>query len=184
MRLDTTALVLVALAAPALAAQTWDVGFSNNTFDPQIINIAPGDTVRWPNTDGADHAIVQTTAGNQTCTSQPGGFNSGTKTNGQAYERTFSTNGTINYKDGVGANCLKGAVGTINIGAAANGTQPGVNTSRSFYPTATAPAARTATAAPIATSAPSTPSSAAHGASAQSSIFMVVAGFIGAFVAL
>ncbi|KAG0294906.1 hypothetical protein BGZ96_000230 [Linnemannia gamsii] len=107
--------------SPALAAKTWDVNVVNGLFYPQELNISPGDTVRWPNNDGGNHAIVQTTAGYRTCNKLAGGFNSGTKTKGQPYQRTFPRAGTTNYKDGVGSNCVNGATGTIIVSAAAAG---------------------------------------------------------------
>ncbi|OAQ32932.1 hypothetical protein K457DRAFT_277089 [Linnemannia elongata AG-77] len=165
-----TALSVAALfVAPALAAKTWDVNVVNGLFSPQELNIAPGDSVRWPNNDGADHAIVQTTAGARTCNNLAGGFNSGRKTKGQAYMRTFPTAGAINYKDGIGANCVKGTVGTINVGTAGNGGSSG-----------TATATGSTTAAPI-TSPTNKPNGAPY-LTPESSIFLGVAAFIGALV--
>ncbi|KAF9213882.1 hypothetical protein BGZ59_004666 [Podila verticillata] len=80
-----------------MAAKTYDVNVVNGLFSPQELDIQPGDTVRWPNNDGWR-------------------FNSGTKTKGQAYQRTFPKNTVVNYKDGVGANCINGATGTIYVG--------------------------------------------------------------------
>ncbi|KAG0374110.1 hypothetical protein BGX24_010834 [Mortierella sp. AD032] len=162
-----TALSVAALfVAPALAAKTWDVNVVNGLFSPQELNIAPGDSVRWPNNDGADHAIVQTNNGARTCNNLAGGFNSGRKTKGQAYQRTFPTAGVVNYKDGIGANCVKGAVGTITIGSAGNGNGG----------TATG----TRTAAPI-TSPTQKPNGASY-LTPESSIFLGVAAFIGALI--
>ncbi|KAF9902490.1 hypothetical protein EC991_004822 [Linnemannia zychae] len=161
----TTLSVAALFIAPALAAKTWDVNVVNGLFSPQELNIAPGDSVRWPNNDGADHAIVQTNNGARTCNNLAGGFNSGRKTKGQAYQRTFPTAGSINYKDGIGANCIKGAVGTINVGTAGNGNNGGSGTR---------------TAAPI-TSPTKKPNGASY-LTPESSVFLGVAAFLGALV--
>ncbi|GJJ74694.1 hypothetical protein EMPS_07052 [Entomortierella parvispora] len=151
--------IIAAFMAPALAAKTWDVNVVNGKFSPQELDIAPGDTVRWPNNDGADHAIVQTNSGARSCNNMAGGFNSGRKTKGQAYQRTFAKATTVNYKDGIGANCLKGAQGTIYVHT---GARPGVTPSK--------------TAAPI--TKPS--NSASSFSSSEKSVLLGVACFIGA----
>ncbi|KAF9919117.1 hypothetical protein BGZ65_012310 [Modicella reniformis] len=120
--LATFVIVLVAIPLPpVLAAQTWDVYIVDDVFSPQVIDIAPGDTVRWLLTEDDDdyHAIVQTVDGPRSCTSKPGGFNSGRKSPGETYQQTFFDDGmVVNYKDGIGANCLEdGAMGTIYVGA-------------------------------------------------------------------
>ncbi|KAF9365181.1 hypothetical protein BGX34_011075 [Mortierella sp. NVP85] len=143
-------------------------------FSPEEIQIAPSDSVRWPLDDGGDHAIVQTVPGNRTCNNLEGGFNSGRKTKGQAYQRTFPVTGVVNYKDGIGANCLKGAMGTIYVGTGPSGGAGG-----GAVPTGSA------SAAPIV--APSAPPSPTHVPSAasgflmpQSSLILGAACFIGA----
>ncbi|KAF9919722.1 hypothetical protein FBU30_010613 [Linnemannia zychae] len=158
--------------APALAAKVWDVNFVNGLFSPQVLNIAPGDSVRWLNNDGGDHAIVQTNSGSRTCNNLAGGFNSGVKSKGETYQRTFPNAGSVNYKDGVGANCVKGAVGTINIGSSGNN-------GGSVTITANMGNGSTRTAAPI--TSPTKKNSASY-LTPESSIFLGVAAFIGALV--
>ncbi|KAF8944694.1 hypothetical protein BGZ47_003919 [Haplosporangium gracile] len=82
---------------------TTDVNVVNGLFSPQELNIAPGDTVNWPNNDGADHTIVETNAGARTCNSKAGD--------------------SIPV-DGIGANCAKGATGTIYVGPRPTGADP------------------------------------------------------------
>ncbi|KAG0050231.1 hypothetical protein BGZ83_005003 [Gryganskiella cystojenkinii] len=160
----TSFAVIAAFVVPALAAKTWDVNVVNGKFSPQELDIQPGDTVRWPNNDGADHAIVQTTNGARSCNNLAGGFNSGKKTKGQAYQRTFPTATTVNYKDGVGANCMKGATGTIYVHTGARPSNGNNQPSK--------------TAAPI-----TKPTNAASSiSSAEKSVLMGVACFIGALV--
>ncbi|KAF8932268.1 hypothetical protein CPC16_006307 [Podila verticillata] len=182
MHFNLSLFAIAAIVAPVLAAKTWDVNFVNGTFSPQELDIAPGDTVRWPNNDGANHAIVQTIAGARNCTSMPNGFNSGVKTKGQAYERVFPNATTINYKDGVDANCAKGATGTIYVHTGArpsNSTTPSgpSNSATTSGPSNSATTSGTRTAAPI--SSP-THHSAANGLSVEKSVILGVTCFIGA----
>ncbi|KAF9136266.1 hypothetical protein BGW39_003711 [Mortierella sp. 14UC] len=152
-----TALSVAALlVAPALTAKTWDVSVVNGLFSPQELN---------PNNDSADHATVQTNNGARSCNNLAEGFNSGLKTKGQANQRTFPTAGSINYKDGVSANCARGAVGTINVGTAGNVGISGAATG-------------TQTAAPI-ISPTNRPNSASY-LTPESSVFLGVAAFLGA----
>ncbi|OAQ25780.1 hypothetical protein K457DRAFT_35060 [Linnemannia elongata AG-77] len=104
MRFDITALALVAFIAPSVLATTWEVNFANFQFSPQELDVAPGDTVKWSNSDSADRAIVETNTGARTCNSRTGGFNSGPMMKGHFYSRVFPTAGVVNYKDGIGAN--------------------------------------------------------------------------------
>lgn len=180
MHFNLSLLAMAVIVAPALAAKTWDVNIgANGQFSPQEIDIAPGDTVRWPNADGGDHAIVETMSGPRTCINKPGGFNSGRLPKNQAYQRVFPTAGTVNYKDGVGANCVsKGASGTIFIGPRPSGTvtQTGTQTgTRTLTRPGPGPTGTTTTAAPI-----STPTSAGNSLSGEKSVLLGLACFIGA----
>ncbi|KAF8926742.1 hypothetical protein EDD21DRAFT_427170 [Dissophora ornata] len=175
MKFSSLALI-AAIAAPVLAAKTWDVNIVNGTFSPQELTIAPGDSVSWILSDGADHAIVETTPGNRTCNSLAGGFNSGTKTNGTTYQRTFPNATIVNYKDGVGANCLKGATGTITAKDQSGSSGNLTSTSTSTSP-ATSTNSATHTAAPI--SSP-THSSASGFMTPEKSVLLGVVCFIGA----
>ncbi|KAF9182835.1 hypothetical protein BGZ51_009210 [Haplosporangium sp. Z 767] len=149
----TTLSLIAAIAAPALvSAKTWDVNIVNGLFDPPQLDIAPGDTVRWPMTGGGEHAIVQTVDGAPSCNNKAGGFNSGPKTEGQAYERTFPNAGIINYKDGIGANCLKGAMGTIFVHTGERPTvDPGATASPSVSTTITSTPASAPASTPTST---------------------------------
>ncbi|KAF9550214.1 hypothetical protein EC957_001120 [Mortierella hygrophila] len=203
MRFSTTVLSLVAFIAPSVLAKTWDVNVVNGLFSPQQLDIAPGDTVNWPNNDGADHAIVQTDAGARTCNSMAGGFNSGRKTKGQDYSRVFPTAGVVNYKDGIGANCIKGATGTIYVGPRPTGADPNANattssgtggatssgatgTTSSGATGATSSGATitaTSTANPAVTPSPTTKPNSAFGLSAsENALFLGAVCFVGALV--
>ncbi|KAF9390323.1 hypothetical protein CPB97_009541 [Podila verticillata] len=178
MHFNLSLLAIAAIVAPVLAAKTWDVNVVNGIFSPQELDIAPGDTVRWPNNDGTDHAIVQTTDGARTCNSTAGGFNSGVKTKGQSYQRVFPAAATVNYKDGVASNCAKGATGTIFVHT---GARSGVaaTTSGAIAISATPSATKSKSAAPISSS---TQHAAANGLSVEKSIIFGVSCFIGALV--
>ncbi|KAG0238944.1 hypothetical protein B0O80DRAFT_429073 [Mortierella sp. GBAus27b] len=179
MRFDTTALTLAALVAPALAAQTWDVNIVNGQFQPQILDIAVGDTVRWPLNDGADHAIVETVDGARSCVSKvPGGFNSGRKTSGQAYFQHFREPGVVNYKDGIGANCLNGATGTIYVGARPdNATDPTGPVTTSVATTSSATGTATATDSSSGTATATTTSTLTRSTTATTTTTRIISTF-------
>ena len=147
MKFNTAVVAFVAMVAPAMAAKTWDINVVNGLFSPQEVEIAPGDTVRWPNNDGVDHAIVETNTGARSCNAKAGGFNSGKKIKGQFYERIFPNATVVNYKDGIGANCVKGATGTIYVGPRLSSASPTVSTPM----TPGTKGGATKTAAPIST---------------------------------
>ncbi|KAG0339314.1 hypothetical protein BG004_006869 [Podila humilis] len=182
MKFNTAVIALVALVVPAMAAKTWDVNFANGKFTPQDLDILAGDTVRWPNDDGAEHAIVETGAPNPSCTSKAGGFNSGSKTKGQAYQRTFSQNSTVTYKDGIGANCQNGAYGTIYVGPRPAGAPKPNETTKASTTTGTSTATGTTTGTSTATGTPTNQPSAAVGLSVEKSLFLGVACLLGALV--
>ncbi|MCB1389648.1 MAG: cupredoxin family copper-binding protein [Rhodobacteraceae bacterium] len=76
----------LALAGRAHAA-TNNVSIQGMTFQPQMITVAVGDTVRWTNMDGAPH----------TATFSERGMDTGRLSRGQSGEVTFSRAGTYDY---------------------------------------------------------------------------------------
>ncbi|KAG0378268.1 hypothetical protein BGX24_004288 [Mortierella sp. AD032] len=177
MRFHITVFALVAFIAPSVLAKSWDVNVVSGQFKPQELDIAPGDTVVWPNND-ADHAIVETNPGARNCVSKAGGFNSGRKLKGQAYSRTFSTAGVVNYKDGIGSNCASGATGTIYVGPRPAGTDPNTSSTGGV----TNP---TQTGTPVVNPTPTKTPSAAYGLSAsENALFLGAVCFIGALAGL
>ncbi|KAG0315893.1 hypothetical protein BGZ97_007716 [Linnemannia gamsii] len=188
MRFDITVLALVAFIAPSVLAKTWDVTVVNGTFSPQVLDIAPGDTVNWPNND-ADHAIVETNPGARSCVSMAGGFNSGRKMKGQAYSRVFPAQAVVNYKDGIGANCAKGATGTIYVGPRPSGADPNATTGPSSSAggatsTATGSTSTSPTGSQPTTSPTHTPNSAYGLTASENALFLGAACFIGALFGL
>ncbi|KAF9148647.1 hypothetical protein BG015_009618 [Linnemannia schmuckeri] len=193
MRFDITVMALVAFITPSVLAKTWDVNVVNGLFSPQELDIAPGDTVNWPNNDGADHAIVETNAGARTCNSKAGGFNSGSKLKGQAYSRVFPTAGVVNYKDGIGANCAKGATGTIYVGPRPTGADPNASATTSATtsggnggPTSSgATTTPSSTSQPVITPSPTTRPNSAYGLSASENALALGAFcFVGVLIGL
>ncbi|KAI1321323.1 hypothetical protein EDD11_006660 [Mortierella claussenii] len=185
MRFDISAIALVAFLAPAMAAKTWDVSIENGKFSPQELNIAVGDTVRWSVNDGVDHAIVEISAG---CDTKAGGFNSGRKAKAQAYLRTFPTATVINYKDGIGANCLQNnATGVIYVGPRTSdastplSTTSSASASQTRTATSSSNGGATLTSTPIAS--PTNRPNGANGMLVQSSVALGLVGFVGALVA-
>ncbi|KAF9931993.1 hypothetical protein FBU30_009172 [Linnemannia zychae] len=184
MRFDITILAFVAFIAPSVLAASWNVTFADGKFSPQELDIAPGDTVVWPNTDGAEHAIVETNPGPRSCDSKPAGFNSGRKMNGQAYQRTFPAQAVVNYKDGIGANCAKGATGTIFVGPRP-ATDPNAGNNSTTTTTTATTGAPTQTTTPMTTPTPTHTPSSAMGLSASENILVFGAlSLVGAFMAL
>ncbi|KAF9120995.1 hypothetical protein BGW39_010930 [Mortierella sp. 14UC] len=78
--------------------------------------------------DGADHTIIETNPRARTCNNKAGGFNSGNKTKGQSYQRVFPFQAVVNYKDCMGANCVRGGLGTIFVGPRPAGADPNGST--------------------------------------------------------
>jgi plastocyanin len=60
-------------------------------FDPQVVNINPGDTVVWTWVGGMSHSVTEGTPGN------PTGFDSGIHDAGFTFSVTFSDPGTVDY---------------------------------------------------------------------------------------
>lgn len=74
--------------APPSAAPV-DVHLRNIRFDPDVVNVAVGTTVRWINDDAVVHTV--------TSDDQAGPLNSGDLSQGATYSYTFTTVGTFAY---------------------------------------------------------------------------------------
>ena len=85
-----SALLILPLAAPAGAsAATATVRVGDNFFNPEVIRVAPGDTVNWVWEGAAAHTV--TAEKNQTES-----FDSGDRTTG-TYSRVFNNAGRFKY---------------------------------------------------------------------------------------
>jgi len=95
-------------AAPT--KHTVDVGSGGNTFAPASLEIKVGDTVEWV-WKGDFHTVTEAT--DTGCTAKSGGFDSGLKSTGATFSRTFSAAGTVNYF--CTPHCTLGMKGTITV---------------------------------------------------------------------
>lgn len=84
-----------------------DVSIAQTGFQPQTINIAAGQTVKWTNNDssGASHQVV----------ADDGSFTSPTLKQGATYSRMFEDAGTFKYHDGL----RPAFTGTVAVAAGA-----------------------------------------------------------------
>ncbi|HSB04797.1 MAG TPA: CHRD domain-containing protein [Thermodesulfobacteriota bacterium] len=88
------------------------VDMKDFAFDPPIVHINPGDTVKWENktTTGVQHTSTSGTG----CTPD-GIWDSGFLNPNQTFERVFDTAGTFPYI--CTPHCLIGMVGTVVVGS-------------------------------------------------------------------
>ncbi|WP_162890203.1 plastocyanin/azurin family copper-binding protein [Streptomyces olivoreticuli] len=82
------------------------VSINNFSFNPQVLNILPGDVVTWANNDNVVH----------TTTSDTGVWDSGELRPGQSFQFGFSQGGMYNYH----CNVHPAMKGTISAGPAAD----------------------------------------------------------------
>jgi plastocyanin len=96
--------------SPDRPTTTISIGASDNSFEPGMVNVQPGTTVRWANKGQHKHTV----------TSSNGHWDSGDLAPGATYSATFTTPGTYAY------HCRhhKGMQGTITVGGGA-GSGPG-----------------------------------------------------------
>jgi plastocyanin len=77
----------------APAGKTVDVAMKNLAFDPTEVTIKKGTTVKWTNEDSAGHDVTKTSGpGPDFSSGDPGGMQQG-----DTYEETINTPGTIEY---------------------------------------------------------------------------------------
>jgi amicyanin len=95
-RILTRKVALLTLLSPLMAAGTAlaaatdlssQVSVAGFAFNPDTVEVSPGQTVRWVNNDAAPH----------TTTSREGRWDSGTLQTGQTYRLTFNSPGTYEY---------------------------------------------------------------------------------------
>ena len=72
---------------------------TNNCFTPNPVNVAPGDTVTWKNTDTASHTVTSGKPDNSTGNKVAAVFDSSLLPAGKTFSHTFTAAdvGTINY---------------------------------------------------------------------------------------
>jgi len=123
-RLLATILVFLGMLTlgPALARADTSVSVVDNSFSPQTITIAPGDTVTWTNNGSMNHTV----------TADDGSFSSGSLSPGQSFTHTFATVGNFPYycqfhgaPGGIG---MSGAVMVSSSASSANSTSTSTST--------------------------------------------------------
>ena len=83
--------------AGAASAETINVTITADAFIPDLVTVAPGDTVKWTNTDGGDHTV----------NSSPGvTLDSGTMAGGAVYSYTFTAGGEFPYACNIHASMI------------------------------------------------------------------------------
>jgi plastocyanin len=95
-----------AAPAPKKAGKTAAVSMKNIQFSPKALTVAKGSTVKWTNDDSVNHDVTKT--------SGPGpkfASGSGNLAQGDTYQQTFNTPGTIKYVCTV----HPGMAGTIKV---------------------------------------------------------------------
>ena len=78
---------LTALGGFARVPAEKRVSIDDMKFNPDTIEIAPGDSVRWTNDDQRDHTVTAT----------DGSFKSGNLRSGDSFEHTFKKAGKFSY---------------------------------------------------------------------------------------
>ncbi|KAK3811401.1 MAG: Cupredoxin [Linnemannia elongata] len=130
--------ILSAILVPVFAA-VHTVTIKNFSFQPQTVNINPGDQVTWTNGDTVPH----------TATANAGLFDSGPIAPGGTFSRTFSIAATVPY------HCSIHPIMLGKVAASVNTTSSATATITTATGTAKTTAATTATTTATITTVPS-----------------------------
>ncbi len=89
----------VTIAKGASASANAACVTANNCFSPNPVNVAPGETVTWTNTDSASHTVTSGKPDNSTGNIVAAVFDSSLLGPGKTFSHTFTAAdvGTINY---------------------------------------------------------------------------------------
>ncbi|MFZ1757012.1 MAG: DNRLRE domain-containing protein, partial [Caldilineaceae bacterium] len=85
----------IALSPAVTGAADVTVSIGPGGFDPGVLTVPPGTTVRFMNVDVTDHSVVAVPSSRAAA-----GFNSGTLSPGDSYTHTVSEAGTLGLSDG------------------------------------------------------------------------------------
>jgi plastocyanin len=77
-----------------------DVAIGDNDYDPAVVSVKPGDTVRWTNHGGAAHTV----------TADGGDFDSGTLAPGAVFTHKFPVLGSFPYHCTIHGPAMAGSV--------------------------------------------------------------------------
>ena len=105
----------VSIAVGAGSSASADCVATNNCYSPNPLNVAPGTTVTWTNTDKASHTITSGKVSDDTAGSM---FDAGLVKPGKTFQFTFANAGTFDYFCTV----HPWMVGQVVVGAAASPT--------------------------------------------------------------
>jgi len=94
-------------ASTAVPTGPGDIRVIDNAFEPVVVSVPTGTSVRWVNTGNRKHTV----------TANDGSFDSGLLAKGDAFSHTFTTDGSFTYY----CDLHPEMVGTINVGVADNG---------------------------------------------------------------
>ncbi|MGI0047198.1 MAG: cupredoxin domain-containing protein [Nitrosotalea sp.] len=130
---------------------------TNNCFNPNVVNVAPGTTVEWQNHDTVSHTV---TSGNPSDNQTGTIFDSSLIAAGKSFSFTFNNPGTYNYfcqvHPWMTGQVIVGAATTASTtGSSMSGSSSGMNMSSGSNTPSTASAP--STPPPSTASAPSTP---------------------------
>ncbi len=102
--------------SPAIYSATIDVSIKDGVFQPRVLTINVGDTVKWTNWDTIFYGTIpHTTTSGTNCTHDGTGWDSGTLLTAQSFSFTFNAPGTYPYFCSM--HCLSaGMTGTIIVG--------------------------------------------------------------------
>lgn len=93
---DGEAVALAIALSPAVAeAPDVTVSIGPGGFDPAVLAVPPGTTIRWVNVDVTDHSMIATPASRAAT-----GFDSGVLSPGGSYTHTVAEAGTLAISDG------------------------------------------------------------------------------------
>lgn len=130
-------------STPAGATHTVMVGQTNLPFDPELLEIDPGDTVTWTWVGGT-HSVRSALPGSpgQPNCNPDGRFDSGPKSSG-TFSYTFTTPGSYEYHCGVAGHCQNFESGIVIVRGTPTATWTATAT-RTPTPSSTATATATA----------------------------------------
>lgn len=66
------------------------VQMRDTQFQPDLVSVRAGQTVRWQNQDGTDHTVTEVSGAGES-------FDSGDIAGGESYEQSFADTGTVEY---------------------------------------------------------------------------------------
>ena len=108
----------IKIATGAGASASADCVAAKNCFDPGVLDVAPGTTVTWTNTDKLSHTITSGKVSDDNAGSM---FDSSLVKSGKTFQFTFATAGTYDYFCTV----HPWMVGQVVVGGAASTTPAG-----------------------------------------------------------